>query len=396
MKKLIFPHLLLALAFLSTTPAASAQDTLELPAPPKRFFYRGYVKSLQTAAFTSDRGSLLSGNLLHNRLNFRWELSSSMAVRAEFRTRAFWGEQVRFSPDFDSLADYENGLADLSAVLVDEPGLVVHAIADRLLLNWRHGSWDLSLGRQRINWGMSTAWNPNDLFNAYNFFDFDYEERPGSDGLRVRYAMAGGMSVLEAAVSRQEAAGSTIAAMLYRFNRRNYDVQLLAGMYKEYLAAGLGWAGSIGQVGFRGEATYFQPRDSFFDKKGALSATAGIDYTFDEGWYVGASALYGSAGSKEVVSLEGLTSRQLSPRLLMPYRLSFLAQGSKQWTPLFTSQLNVIFSPSSRALILFPVLTWSIAENWDVDLVGQSFFSRVNGVFGDQGNLLILRTKWGF
>jgi hypothetical protein len=396
MKERLFPYFLLVLAFLPALTTAAAQDTLEEPVQPKRLFYRGYVKSLQTAAFTPDRGSLLTGNLLHKRLNFRWELSSSLTARTEFRTRAWWGEQVRLTPEFDSLVDYENGLMDLSAVLIDEPGLVVHAIADRLLLNWRRGVWDLSLGRQRINWGMSTTWNPNDLFNAYNFFDFDYEERPGSDGLRLRYALAGGMSVLEAAVSRQQEAGSTVAALLYRFNRSRYDIQLLAGLYKEDLAAGLGWAGSIGQAGFRGEATYFHPKDNILDEKGVLSATAGIDYSFEGGWYAGTSALYSSAGSNQVVSLEGLTSRQLSPRLLMPYRLSFLALGSRQWTPLFTSQLNVIFSPPSRALILFPVLTWSVADNWDVDLVGQSFFLRENDVFGNQGNVLILRMKWGF
>ena len=33
---------------------------------------------------------------------------------------------------------------------------------------------------------MNLVWNPNDLFNAFSFVDFDYEERPGSDALRIQ------------------------------------------------------------------------------------------------------------------------------------------------------------------------------------------------------------------
>lgn len=40
------------------------------------------------------------------------------------------------------------------------------------------------------------AWNPNDWFNTYNYFDFDYEERPGTDAIRVRVYFKDGMSSL--------------------------------------------------------------------------------------------------------------------------------------------------------------------------------------------------------
>ena len=48
--------------------------------------------------------------------------------------------------------------------------------------NFRQGS-----DRQRINWGQTLVWNPNDIFNAYSYFDFDYIERPGSDAIRLQY-----------------------------------------------------------------------------------------------------------------------------------------------------------------------------------------------------------------
>lgn len=362
---------------------------------PARFHFQGYLKDLHTAAFTPDKGSLLTGNFLHNRLNFKYDFSESFSARLELRTRLFWGEQVRWTPGFAEQADYESGWMDLSWVAVDEPAVVLHTIADRLSLNWRIQHWDITLGRQRVNWGVTTAWNPNDLFNAYNFFDFDYEERPGSDALRVRYYTSG-MSGFDLALSRGRDSASTIAALLYRFNRRGYDFQVLGGWYRDDVAMGVGWAGSIGDAGFKGEATWFQPHRSFWDTTGVLSLTLGGDYSFEGGWYIGGSVLYTSGGSDEAEALEELATQQLSAKMLMPFKYSILGQVSKQITPLFTANLNLIYCPGADAFIAFPVLTYSVSDNWDVNVVAQSFFAPQDDKFKNRGNVLLLRLRWGF
>jgi hypothetical protein len=297
----------------------------------------------------------------------------------------FWGEEVRLTPDYADQIDYETGLMDLSWVLINDSAVVLHTIADRALLRWRDQHWDLTLGRQRINWGMSTVWNPNDLFNAFNFFDFDYEERPGSDAIRIRRIL-GGLSSAELVYSRGAADTSTVAAGLYRFNTRGYDIQLLAGSYRTDFALGVGWAGFIGGAGFRGEATWFQPWEDFWNAKSAFSATVGTDYSFANGYYLGASLLYCSEGVTESFPPERFYNQQLSPRLLMPYRYNILLQGSRQWMPLFSTQLNLIYSPGADAFLLFPVLTYSVSNNWDLDVVGQSFFAPLEGAFRNQGN----------
>ena len=55
------------------------------------------------------------------------------------------------------------------------------------IYDYRDNKINFRIGRQRINWGTTTIWNPNDIFNAYNFLDFDYEERPGMDGGKFQY-----------------------------------------------------------------------------------------------------------------------------------------------------------------------------------------------------------------
>ena len=384
--------------FFFVFPFASKGQTDSVPVPeekPARFHVRGYLKDLQTATFTPDKGSLFTGNFLHNRLNFKYDFSENLSARLELRTRLFWGEQVRWTPDFATQVDYENGWMDLSWVAVGEPALVLHTIADRLSLTWQKQHWDVTVGRQRVNWGITTAWNPNDLFNAYNFFDFDYEERPGSDAVRVRY-FTSGMSGFDLAISQGKDSVSTIAALLYRFNRWGYDFQVLGSWYKDDVALGAGWAGSIGETGFKGEATWFQPRKSFGDTSGVLSLTLGSDYSFEGGWYVGGAFLYTSSGSDDAEALEQLAAQQLSAKMLMPFKYSVLGQVSKQITPLFTTNLSLIYCPGADAFIVFPVLAYSVSDNWDANLVAQSFFAPQNDKFKNRSNALIFRLKWGF
>ncbi len=386
------PAILLSLAVPSYI--SGQADTIP-EAKPVRFHFQGYLKDLQTATFTTDEGSLLTGNFLHNRLNFKYDFSTSLSARVELRTRLFWGEEVRWTPGFAEQVGYDNGWMDLSWVVVDKPALVLHTIADRLSLNWQHRHWDVTLGRQRVNWGVTTVWNPNDLFNAYNFFDFDYEERPGSDALRVRY-FTSGMSGFDAAVSRGSDPESVIAALMYRFNRRGYDFQVLGSDYYDDLVLGTGWAGNIGDAGFKGEASWFQPKSSFWDTTGVLSLTVSGDYSFADGWYVGGAFLYAGSGTDDSAALDSLMTWQLSAKTLMPFKYSILGQVAKQITPLFNMNVSLIWCPGVDAFIAYPVLTYSVSDNWDINLVAQSVFAPEEGNFKNQGNMLFLRLKWGF
>lgn len=392
--KVVFSSAIYLLCSAIPFTAAGQTDSLS-EEKPARFHFQGYLKDLQTATFTPAKGSLLTGNFLHNRLNFKYDLSNSLSMRLELRTRLFWGEQVRRTPGFAGQVGYDNGWMNLSWVAVDRPALALHTIADRLSLHWQQGHWDVTLGRQRVNWGMTTVWNPNDLFNAYNFFDFDYEERPGSDALRVRYSTSG-MSGFDFAISRGQEPGSTIAALMYRFNYRGYDFQVLGSRYRDDWVLGAGWAGSIGEAGFKGEASWFQPRRSFEDTTGILSLTLGGDYSFEDGWYVGSSLLYASGGSDDAEALDQLAAQQLSAKMLMPFKYSVLGQVAKQVTPLFNANLSLIYCPGADALIVFPVLTYSVSDNWDINLVAQLFFAPEENKFKNRGNVLLLRLKWGF
>ena len=99
-------------------------------------------------------------------------------------------------------------------------------------------------------------WTPNDIFNAFNYFDFDYEERPGTDAMRAVYAINSSSSI-ELAVSPGKTFNQSTEAIMLHYNKWDYDFQVFSGIYQKDFTVGGGWAGNIFGAGFKGEFTIF-------------------------------------------------------------------------------------------------------------------------------------------
>ena len=245
---------------------------------PKKYTLTGYVKNLQSI-YRIKLGTVdpifAQDNLLHNRLNFKYFFNESWTLKSDLRNRIFYGERSLFLANFDE--DIGNDFFDLSTNIIDANGLLFHSMIDRLYLEYAKGDWEIRLGRQRINWGINTVWNPHDIFNAYNFADFDYEERPGSDALRVTYYTSFASSV-EVAVRAANSLDSMIVGGLWKFNKWNYDFQILTGYFQNDLALGAGWADNIKNASFKGELTYFLPLVDE-NESGFVAAFGAVSYT---------------------------------------------------------------------------------------------------------------------
>jgi len=357
--------------------------------------FRGYVKNLQQWQFSSLPNSLISGGFFHNRLMLKYTPDTLWTFDLELRNRLFYGEWVRFQPGFAAGLDRDNGLLDLAFVPVDRPALVGSVIADRLWAQWARGRWQVRVGRQRVNWGKALTWNPNDWFNAWNFLDFDYEERPGADALRVQL-QTGGFSEFDLAVSPARHARNAVAALRYGGHFGRIDWQALAGVYRNRLAAGLGWAADVGQAGVKGEISVFQPIDSTAGVT-SVSATAEVNMLFGGSWFCSGGLLINSNGFGGRANLFQLAQTNLAADNLMPGKLSFLASVSHPFTPLLQASLAAVYSPNGHLIILVPTMAWSVAENWDIDLTGQLFWLENNaGNLDNLGNGIFLRVRWSF
>lgn len=392
MKSWCFISLLLGLLLLSGTKLnAQEEDSSWLK---DHVSLNGYVKWLHTASF-AEGSDLLTHNFLHNRLNLKGHFGNSLVATVEVRNRFFYGETVRLNPGFGEMVDIDNGLVDLSFLPLDERSAVFHTIVDRAYLTYNYKDWEIDIGRQRVNWGINLAWNPNDLFNAYNLVDFDYQERPGSDAIRIQHYSPS--SVAEIAIRPGESLDEMVIGGLYKFYKVGYDFQVIVANYYTDLALGLGWAGNIKNAGFKGEATYFQPRESF-QQEGALSASMTFDYAFKSGVYVNVAGLYNSLGSSEGFGLNAtqFTTGTLSAKNLMPSKVSSFAQVSGALNSVISASGAVIFLHGMDILFVMPSVAASISNDWDVDLTGQVFFGDQSGTFRNLGNSVFLRFRWSF
>lgn len=371
------------------TTCSYAQDST---AAPKKLLISGYIKSLQTLSFDKTFGQMVSGNLIHNRLNIKWKPSEIFVAAAELRNRLYWGEEVKLTPGFASLLRNDNEKFDLQKAWIQNPSLVLHTNIDRLYVDYHRSSWNLRVGRQRINWGLTTTWNPNDIFNAYNFLDFDYEERPGVDGAKLQYSFSNSFNTEIAYVNTGKKNGN-VAAIKYSLNRWNYDMQLITGWYNNHATIGAGWAGSVKDAGFKGEMQYFIANK---DSSGHFNMSLETDYMFKKGWYLNVSFLFNNHGLSQPVADWTTINLKLSPENLMPTKWNMVITSAKELNPLLSANMSVLYAPGTNLLILLPSLHYSIATNLDINLVWQSFFAELNKTMQGVNHRCYLRLKWSF
>ncbi len=382
----------LTLLFLMISLGLSAQES----SWKEKFQVRGYLKDLHSVNFTGS-DSMIQDNFLHNRLNFRFYPTKKLTAGLELRNRFFYGEAKKLNPFYDEMLDQDNGLVDLSFPIYEDKAVFLLTAIDRFWLNYSDDKWNIRIGRQRVNWGLNLVWNPNDLFNVYNFSDFDYEERPGTDAIRIERFMKGGMNSLEFTYSPSRYESQHVGAVKYRFNRGGYDYQILGGIYKRDIALGTGWAGSIGTGGFKGELTYFHPYQKL-DSLGVMAASVTYDITFKNSSYLALSVFYNSNGVDSVINTNSslFIGSTLSPKNLMPNTLSYFAQYSYQFTPIFTGGIAAIYAQGLNFTFLTPNIAYSISNNWDISVLAQMYYGEKGSDYGSLGNSVFIRTRWSF
>jgi hypothetical protein len=204
----------------------------------------GYVKYLQTISFQKISDNWMTDNLIHNRLNFNWNINSNFTFNAQMRNRIYFGETVNNFPGYSDYIDSETGFLDMSWKIFDASSTFMVSSIDRLYFDYNLNKLQVTVGRQRVNWGQTFVWNPNDLFNSYSFFDFDYEEKPGSDAVRFQFYPSYS-SKLDMVV-KFDYNHEITATALYRFNKWQSDIQFLGGYYAGTdIVLGTGFSASV-------------------------------------------------------------------------------------------------------------------------------------------------------
>jgi len=372
------------------------------------FEYNGYAKYLFSSTKVPGINERLYDHLLHLRLNTRYFATQNLSGVMELRFRTFYGESAYKIPNYRELIQTTHDFVELDFYLWDTKYSIGYLEIDRLYLEFFKDNLEATIGRQRIAWGTCWVWNPTDIFNPLQVLDFDYEERPATDALRVQY-YTGPVTKVDVAYKPAEDPYDQILAGLVSFNEWDYDFNFIGGMrYKRWLA-GFSWAGDIYGAGFRGEVLVSQSPDSsdnnldyykyFFpnlldSNEPIISFALSADYTFPNTFYIHTELLYNNVGVTANTLLYQPAATSIG--LLSPARWNLYQEFSYDITPLLRGSIFGIYNPNDKSYVIVPSLGYSIIANLDLYLISFLFEGEPLTEFGDYGITYYARLKFSF
>ena len=356
---------------------------------------RGYLRAIPGVNANRDFSVFRFNSILNSRLNSRWIVNDNLYIRLEGRNRIIYNPLLKDIPGLAEMFDRDIGWVDLSGLWLSEGSWIGHAEIDRLYLNYRFNNWQFSAGRQRVNWGINMVSNPNDLFNTYSFFDFDYQERPGSDAIRIQYH-TGFASRIEVAYSPARNASESVGALLWATNIRGYDFQTITGYFRNRAAIGLGWAGSIGGAGFKGEATWFYSLDALPEvRRATLVAATGLNYMLPNSTFVVFELLY-NGGHQAAHSEAVMLDMPLRPDNIMFSEYAITLSLQHPFSPVFNGNLAMMALPDQKAFLLLPSTSMSLMTNLDFDIIAQIIMGGEGTIFQQAGSAWYVALKYSF
>jgi len=371
---------------------------LSANAQEKDWLLSGYVNGMPSLIIQQPENDMWGQMLLHNRLDFEWKISKYLSVDAGIRNRFIAGSEALINPQSIGA---DTGLMDLSwnwfgVETRHATSLLLNTTFDRLFATYEKNKWKLQLGRQRINWGQTFVWNPNDIFNTYSFFDFDYPERPGCDAFRGTY-FHNATSSSELAVSANHN-NKVTAALLHHWNRNNVDYQLIAGeLTGTDIVIGGALTSDFKGLNYRTELSYFHPAKNLTDSVGTLAVSAGVDYIFSNSLMLQAEVLYNNVATNNALGLMAMYTAPLSAKNLSISRWNIFTGASYPITPRLNGSLSGMYFADIQSCYAGLTLDYSVAENLDFSFIAQYFSTLGNSTLDNMYVLMAFaRLKYSF
>ncbi len=369
----------------------------------------GYIKHISSLSDYPGVKDTLYDQLVHARVDTAWYPSDSLRGEMGIRVRGFYGNSFVKIPRYREEIKIDYDFTNLDAVLWDSKKSMGYGQIDRLWMGYTKKDLEVTVGRQRIAWGTSLVWNVIDLFNPKSVLDYDYEEKPGTDAIRMQY-YTGAVSKVEISVRPGKDSDHYTAAGLYSVNISGYDLFGIAGIRNNQWVAGGAWAGAISDGGFRGEFLISQSldrtpsrdhlpapvtEDSLFESTGTVASfVLSGDYTFASTFYIHTECLYNSNGKTENAGL--FQQEAAYAGMLSPAQWSIYQEFAYDLTPLTRATLFGFFNPNDHSFIIVPMLSRSVTANMDLLLIGFLPSGRHNTEFGIYGKSINLRLKYSF
>lgn len=309
--------------------------------------------------------------------------------------------------------DGVNRRLDLDHSWQHDAGWASRLQIDRLSLGWTGGRLDAALGRQAIGFGRILIASPLDVIAPFPPDALDTDVRPGIDALRIttHYGLDGQFG---AVAVRGDCRRHDSYLLTWADNYGGLDLLALGGELRQRPMLGVGLAGSLGTLGLKGEAAFYQgtrvgERDGDRHRHMLISAVEAW-YRFAGGLTLVTQYLHNGAGTGEpgdypAMAISAPVQEGLTTLLGRHY---LLAAPSFELHPLATLNGLLIWNLVDDSWLLRPTLVLSLADNVSLEL----FWTHVDGrpprrqptplpavprsEFGSQGDSAGLFLKWFF
>ncbi len=197
-----------------------------------------------------------------------WQSLTRLRVTFDAGVGKRWSAQVVYDNEFqagilDGLFSAPGAVADTFLGTEDRLGKATgrHAWRHSLYRGWvrfEEGPLQITLGRQRIPWGVGRLWNPIDRFNAIGPLAIESDQSAGIDAVDVRWAFSG-FSQLQLVYAPGTRSADARVALRYQAMVRDTDLGVVVGRFAQAFTVGFDLAGNIGDSAWRVEAVWTDP-----------------------------------------------------------------------------------------------------------------------------------------
>lgn len=362
----------------------------------------GYTKYLFSSYKIQSLDENFIDHILHSRINLKYSPSDYFSLSAGIRNRIILGESVEKIPGYVNQLYKDEYSLKLNSFIWKERKSINFIEVDRLWSDFNFEKLQISLGRQRIAWGTSWVWNITDLFNPLSILDFDYEERPASDALRIQFFPTITSKIDFATKFSKEKKDFTSAFQFY-YNQWEYDFYFLIGYHRYRPVTGFSWSGDIRNAGFRGEILIstppekmkFNSSNSFSNEKRVqLSVVLSLDYTFENSLYIHSELMFNNIGKDENIGL--FIKDALEIGMLSASKVNLFYQVGYNLSPLSRIDVVALHNPIDNSLAVLPIFNYSVIENLDLSLILLFFQGDRFDEYSPSGKIFFVRCKFSF
>jgi hypothetical protein len=355
----------------------------------------GYVKFMPSFNRTKQLKNVDKWDLNTNdRLRLRANITDQFQLKIENKIFGSYGDTKRSFQNIITELTPLDEYFDLNLTILNSENYYLLNRIDRLSLDYITGNLQLTIGRQRIAWGTSWAWNPVDLFNPSSPLDFDNEEKNGADAARLQYFLNYNSSV-DIVYKHASDKNHRNLAIKYLNSFMEYDLHFILGYQRDYPYLGVAWAGDIQGAGFRGEFVYHHSNSKFisvngnifnYSDKSYLVANLSFDYTFESSLYIHSEILYNDVSLDRSTFINTYLNSLSFSRFLVFYETAY------QIADLARVNMILIDNPDLNDYSVLATYSNSLYENTDLSII--SLYSK--NTFNLENIALFCRLKYSF